>query len=447
LGCVILFLAKGRFAAVGLAPFCVLGTGYARIPGTSVGQLVVVLSAATLGWLWLRNLRHGSLRILREINEWGGLYWLLGLALLLFAKCLVDTILLGNNLERQTALKYCLTSVLFPCLTVYLAACLQGARRAVTDVMTGGYLLTGIWVGAALAGTIADGQFRSLTAGTDRLLLHNMDTITSVRLLPMLSLTATYVFLTRQGLLTKGLALAAVIVVFPILMLNGTRQILLTVLAQFLLVCCACRSRALRAALAFGLAGCALVLIAQGLFRDSSLNQRLSGSEIQHDERFETWGKVLAAAWEHPFTGLGFRVFGKVEYIKDLATGKIAPSQDTAHGLFMDVLADHGLILGMTLFGLYLLLALKHLALCFTLRDDLVKLSLIAFLTWPIALLFSGTFWDAFGFFLPLGLALSLQRDGQLQPDTPASALGETGFAPITAFEGQSVPSPAGGAS
>jgi O-antigen ligase len=174
-----------------------------------------------------------------------------------------------------------------------------------------------------------------------------------------------------------------------------------------------------------------ILCVGFGFFRNiystSALGQRLTSSEMTSDGRFATWQSVLERSWDHPFLGDGFRVFGDRFYMKDPITGQVEVSKDSAHGFFMDVAADHGLVLGLTLLGLWMLAWVRSLFLATRVKSDQWRLCLIAFLAWPIALLFSGSFWGAFYMAVPLALVVSLERDNLLfqpspdaEPESPA---------------------------
>jgi O-antigen ligase len=149
-----------------------------------------------------------------------------------------------------------------------------------------------------------------------------------------------------------------------LLLLNGTRQLMLSCMIGFALVVFYYLGR-----LRLGLvpvifvmalvAGFVVKRSAETVFAD-----RVAGTALQHElslSRGAIWADAFEQMRARPLFGVGFRNYGAYNLAYNEETGQIVESKDNAHGYFQEVFVEHGIVLGMaaliaSLGGLLLLL-------------------------------------------------------------------------------------------
>jgi O-Antigen ligase len=337
-GIIFSFLTTKAFAWAPMFGF----TNYARVL-FSVQLLVVI-------WLFVEAVRTGGLvRIFNYVRTRNSmLVWFL---LVVWFKIFVDVLIGGLNPDRVVAIKTAPVQVFFPAFVIVLSLAAYSLPRVLVSLIVGMLAFSLVCVCTALPFVLEGKRIMLALQGSERLTIWGVNTIWAGEIFTYAALGALSVGLVARGVWSwiKPLAWTLFAAAFFLLILNATRQYLLTCsLAAVLVVALGFRKN-FKMALVF----LTFILVAfsyfAGMATDAATVQRISGDALSGEveqSRGVIWKNAFRAGVSSPLFGEGFRNFGEVVSTVSDLTGEVQAKRDTAHGFFQDIWAEHGMMLG-----------------------------------------------------------------------------------------------------
>lgn len=338
--------------------YTVIGLGWVPIYGDyRFATFITGVQALGVLVLWLRAFHRGkSLEVLKVFTGAGSLLaWVL---LLVWIKIGVDISFSGIGVYQLEALKTAIYLVFEPVALFAYALATTERRRIVPDILIGLLLMSVAYIAPTVPAMLIEERLQLAVLGLQRLTIYNLDTINSARFF-FFGAVAILGFLTTgsrrppvQMALWTGFAILTVL-----LFLNTTRQFVFALgLAVALVLPQVMRQRAGQIVLTV-LVMAGIGVVVASLVRREELKERLTAEQIQFElqmQRGEIWKAAFLAGIDRPLLGAGFRRFGNLTYVYDPTTGDANETMSNAHGVFQDVWAEEGAIMGTLLIAAFL---------------------------------------------------------------------------------------------
>ena len=383
----------------------------------TAARISAFVAFSTVLMLLIRSKRVGAASLAELARS--PLAWFAGVCLLVLVKIMIETGIYGYDASRAANLQAGLTESLFPIVVVLLGSACDGQDTTTRDLLLGMAVFPIAMLAGYLPSAANDGQLLAAWNGASRFTLAEADTINSARVLTYGALGSVMLYsLPRKGgsaLRLMGLPLALGFIL--LLLLNGNRQFLLALFVFLGLWSLFLQRSGLTRLIVRVIAAVGLVLVTYQVagLGTPLVTQRFSNEAFRWEEsegRGAIWSDALRALLEHPAIGVGFKNFGR-----EIVSGDVV-LRDSAHGVFQDVLTEHGVFL-----GLAFLIGCVHL----TVRswhsiqqqpgltaDKYLTVGLLALL---VPLLLSSVFLNATPVYLLLVLAM-VRDAGQLHKRT-----------------------------
>ncbi len=395
-------------AATASIPFMSDGVSYATVtPVFSYVEWLIIVSVFVVGILItgsLKSERIGRVKGFLKLKPIGAVFLIM---IYISFKSVIDVFWLGLDDSRKAGLLLLIPNVLLPLLIIIFSVPIYGLVNTLRQFMFGGYLGSLIWLATGLVGSLSDISLAEFFVGK-RLTFHGSTMIHSVRLIPLFLWASIFWFLKVPRISVRIFIVVALGIVLTALSLNGTRQYALSVFAAMVFTAVLLPQRAMRIGLFGATAGIVAVLFLNNFWEVVPLRQRSTIDQVGSDGRLAIWSDSFEYASQRPWFGGGFRTYGEESVHRSLTTGYESLAKDNAHGLFADVAVDHGIIISICLAILYLLLCLHLFRLAIKLKNADLSLIVVGVIALPLSLLFSGTFWTAFYFAVPIAFVLWL---------------------------------------
>jgi hypothetical protein len=324
--------------------------GAPLVAGNTYGRLSGFVAVLTVMRLLLQRRESTAVRFRGVART--PVSWFAAVCLVIAAKMLIETAAYGMNASRTAYLTSGLVSVLYPTVVVVLGLMRTGPEATARDLLIGMTAFPALMIAGYLPYAIAEGLVVAAWNGEARFTIGMGDTVSSARVLAYGAIGSLLFFsLPKRGGPGRILLVLAVApTLLALALLTGNRQYPLGLAMFFLLWVRVLRtSGPLRSLAGVGALVC-VVVVAYETFTRSELvvRNRYTVAEIQleaREGRGSIWVEAYRAALEHPLMGTGFKNFGRAIDQVD-RSGQVVEVRDTAHGVFQDVFAEHGLILG-----------------------------------------------------------------------------------------------------
>lgn len=322
-----------------------------------------------------------------------------------------DCFIYGLDSYRFEALYASQFSLIIPIVILSLSIKLNGILKTLKDFIISGTVLFTLALLPLLPSIFATQLMPSLTASY-RITIFNIDTINSCRLFIYCTVFAYCSYLLIKNRVVRLFLVTLIVINIFLIILNGTRQYLLAVIAAAFF--CNIRSLNLKQ-----IAFIVILVIAGTYFYNNStaiqnieLVNRVSSNSLQK-EGTESRGLIWLTDFkkmfdENPVMGLGFRNSGEEIVMVNNVTQQETKAKDNAHGFFQEVFVEHGIILG-------LLLAIASINAFLVLRQKLRnysevtrKIVIATCIILILPLFFSGGVLNGFGVFYLALLASKL---------------------------------------
>jgi hypothetical protein len=346
-----LFFAVRRPAANVFVTLPSVGMGGVHlIAGLTYGRVSALVGLLTVLGLVLRKRQKGEVRFADLTRT--PLAWFAGVCLIISFKIVVETMIYGLDASRAANLTVGLTSMVFPCVTLILSELFVGTKRSARDLHLGMVTFPVLMMVGYLPFAFTEGQLEAAFSGLRQLTIGSSDSINSASVFTYGAI-GTILLWTFRRKSSRPVALAACLIPVAVgfivlLLLTGTRQYMLGMIGFLLLW-----GFAVQSARAWQLLATLVVLACFGVFLSNLVNthgyalkERLSGDKLATDGRLDIWTDVLESIVAHPALGTGFKNFGEECEISD-KYGTVIVSRNSAHGVWQDVFAEHGVPLGL----------------------------------------------------------------------------------------------------
>lgn len=263
-----------------------------------------------------------------------------------------DCFIYGLDSYRFEALYASQFSLIIPIVILSLSIKLNGILKTLKDFIISGTILF-IMVLLPLLPSIFATQFIPSISESYRITIFDIDTINSCRLFIYCAVFAYCSYLLIKNKTVRLFLVALIVINILLIILNGTRQYLLAVIAVGFF--CNIRTLNLKQ-----IALVVILVIAGAYFYNNStviqnieLVNRVSSNSLQK-EGTESRGLIWLTDFkkmfdENPVMGLGFRNSGEEMVMVNNTTQQETKTKDNAHGFFQEVFVEHGVILGILL--------------------------------------------------------------------------------------------------
>lgn len=323
--------------------------------------------------------------------------------IIIWVKIIFDSFFYGFEFFRTSQLKSSLYLVFCPTLMILISLLRDPTEKVCKDLLVGfcfysvvlmlpliTNILTGHILSAALSVGIKLGVVEQDNINSGRFLFFGFIGI----------LTTAFLYKNRTYLFFLLMLISFFF--FVIMILNGTRQYLL---GSMILILFIIYSTNIKKNLKLISVLCAVVvLLAINLDFFGSTNLAHKINRMQKERRldfgrFEIWSKAFDEAGDHPFLGVGYRNFGAEEKIR-LSGGTFQTIKDNAHGFFQEIMVEHGFLLAVPLFLIWLFMVLSIFIKQFNKMPQSKKLLFVLFFALSIPTNFSGGVYDSLGYHL-----------------------------------------------
>ena len=397
------FLLK-RPSALGLLGVTALGLGHAPVyGGLHYGTVLVLMQLGAAGVLAARVIREK--KVFAFFNQFRPCLNLYSACLILIWLEIASACFFDMNPYRVESLKSAVFSTWIPILLMTLATQLQTPEEWCQGIIWGLVGYATVYVFPLIPGMYLEQRLQTALAGGERLTTFLQDTINGDHMFYMGTIGCGAMYVMWKGpRAVKIVFVGAGMLFFILMILNGTRQYLLS-LAAFALIYIfrmAVKHKA-ELVVASCIAGL-FMIVAPALLNNSSATMRFSVDEIASEAqvgRGEIWQRAFFTSCEHPFMGLGFRNFGDDVITMDLETKELMMCRDCAHGFFQTIASEHGIIICLVTFVGALLAMKKYVSALQPNQTE--KFGFLAFVASSmLAENFSCAVFNAFGYHLLL---------------------------------------------
>jgi hypothetical protein len=345
-----LFFLWKRPAANTFLGMSLVGIGGAPlIAGFRYGRISGVVGALTVLILLLRRKRRAEspVAFTRSPMRWFG-----GVCLLISFKILIETLAYGADSARITFLTAAVIEVLFPISVLVLAFVKCGLDSTVRDMIIGMVTFPVLMTIGYLPFAIQEGLLVAAADNTRLFTLGVADSISTARVLTYGAIASLLFLHLRKGSArTTFLAYSATLGFTLLILLTGNRQYLMAILAFLILHAFVLQQSTRLRWVASTVVLASLAFVTYDAFvvsNDLAIRSRVSPEKLQTElasGRGAIWADAFQSALEHPWLGVGFKNFGSPVSVFD-PSGQLVTIRDSAHGVFQDVVTEHGFILG-----------------------------------------------------------------------------------------------------
>jgi len=271
---------------------------------------------------------------------------------IILIKILLDSFIYGFDSYRIEAIYASQFSLIIPLVILSLYIKLYGVLKTLKDFIVSGTILFTLVLLPLLPSIFSSQLIPSLTESY-RVTIFGIDTINSCRLFVYCAVFGYCAYFLTSNRMVRLFLVGLIFLSTLLVILNGTRQYLLAIVA--IAFFCNIRTVSLKiiAVTVVLTIGVSYLYSNSTMIQNIELVNRISSNSI-HEEGTQNRGLIWATQFqkmfdEDPIIGLGFRNSGEETVVINSTTKQEEKTKDNAHGFFQEVFVEHGIILGILL--------------------------------------------------------------------------------------------------